>query len=1134
MSIWIRISPWLLCAGFVSAQVSLDEQAELRIRNFHLEEGFKVSLFADESQLRNPSAFCFDDQGRVLVAEIDRWRAGVEDIRNNTDMLLDDISSVTTADRLKMYEKFAAKFGPDFWTKESDRIQRIEDRDGDGRADLVSTFADGFRAPLDGPGIGLIQGREGVFYTNIPHLWLLKDKDGDGKSEERISVQEGFGPRMSLSGHDMHGLIWGPDGRLYWSIGDRGYHFTTKEGKTYSHPDQGAVFRCEPDGSQVELFYTGLRNPQELAFDQYGNLFTCDNDADAWDEGRLVAIIEGGDSGWQAGHQALLNFAKDLKLRTPVLPDPKDGKERAISPWLAEGLCLPRFEGQPAWILPAIENVSWGPSGLVYNYGATAFPDKYADSFFVCNFGGAKGDLEAFAVDPAGAGFKIRHWTKAWMVGLGNTDADFGPDGRLYISCFNNNGWMKQDIGNIYAMYDPTKLQDPVIQETKTLLSGPFTAFGEARLGELLGHPDLRVRQRAQFELVAHRPFGNGQLTAATFPGDNLFRRLHGVWGLGQLLRTSGNVAARDRLVTLLADENAEVRAQVVRMLGDSSRPELGAALTALLNDPSPKVRLYAAIGAGRCGAQEARAELIRILEENADADAFLRHGCVVGLTYLAQRAPDPAQGEIWVSSLSTSPVPAIRRAAVLVLRRLQSAKLAGFLSDPDRSIADEAIRAIHDLNLVDALPQVASLLGVGLEAGLAEDRNQPAGWLMELRTINANWRLGDAPSATRLLNYAQNAAIPAVLRNDALRALEDWKQPALVDPVMAMVRPLDPTARADVDALVNGRLPGLAPGLRGDLLATVQRLADRVGYEFPEAVLLGWLRDPQAGTGARLQALRKLRAQKVPTLPSILSSLLVDEDDKLRALAVQFLVETSPEEGLKAALAMTSSKSLNDRQQALLILGELKADAAIQALEARLDAAIRNEAPVDTLFELLAAAAKQPSLAPKLEAYQKSLDPSKPLDPYRECLEGGDPLRGADHFANHPAGQCNKCHIVGNSGGIAGPNLSDLGLRQNRVYVLESLVNPSAVVVPGYGLTMVTRKDGGSVAGSLIRETETDLVVKVGDPGVEQVIPKAEVASSTPPMSAMPPMALILKKEEVRDLVAYLVTLKKAIAGGH
>jgi len=80
----------------------------------------------------------------------------------------------------------------------------------------------------------------------------------------------------------------------------------------------------------------------------------------------------------------------------------------------------------------------------------------------------------------------------------------------------------------------------------------------------------------------------------------------------------------------------------------------------------------------------------------------------------------------------------------------------------------------------------------------------------------------------------------------------------------------------------------------------------------------------------------------------------------------------------------------------------------------------------------------------------------------------------------------------------------------------------------------MVTRKDGSSVAGSLLRENEKELVVKVGDPGVEQIIPRSDVASSTPPISAMPPMALILQKEEVRDLVAYLATCGKAPSTGH
>ncbi len=112
----------------------------------------------------------------------------------------------------------------------------------------------------------------------------------------------GLGVHIGVSGHDAHGLIFGPDGKLYFSVGDRGFAplddirgfgFTCAFLKR-TLPDTGAVFRCNPDGSDFEVFCLGLRNPQELAFDNFGNLFTVDNDTAGPDDSRLLHLVEGG------------------------------------------------------------------------------------------------------------------------------------------------------------------------------------------------------------------------------------------------------------------------------------------------------------------------------------------------------------------------------------------------------------------------------------------------------------------------------------------------------------------------------------------------------------------------------------------------------------------------------------------------------------------------------------------------------------------------------------------------------------------------------------------------------------------------------------------------------------------------
>ena len=115
----------------------------------------------------------------------------------------------------------------------------------------------------------------------------------------------GFGVQFALRGHDMHGLRFGPDGKLYFSIGDRALHVTTKEGKKIAQTESGSIMRCNPDGTKFEIFATGVRNPQELAFNEHGNLFTGDNNSDAGDKARFTYLVEGGDCGWRMAFQYL-------------------------------------------------------------------------------------------------------------------------------------------------------------------------------------------------------------------------------------------------------------------------------------------------------------------------------------------------------------------------------------------------------------------------------------------------------------------------------------------------------------------------------------------------------------------------------------------------------------------------------------------------------------------------------------------------------------------------------------------------------------------------------------------------------------------------------------------------------------
>ncbi|HZV34134.1 MAG TPA: PVC-type heme-binding CxxCH protein, partial [Verrucomicrobiae bacterium] len=731
---------------------------ELAIKQFKLPEGFKVDLWAAEPKLLNPVAFCFDEQGRVYVAETFRYMTSVFDIRGHMNMYYDDLASRTVADRAAMIKKYLGVQTP-LMASESEVVQLLEDRGGTGKCDHSATFADGFNTILDGIGAGVLARKGKVYYTDIPNLWLLEDSNHTGQATSRTSLSYGYGVHFGYTGHDLHGLCIGPDGKLYFSSGDRGLNVTNKEGKVLDYPDTGTVLRCNLDGSDLEVFAYGLRNPQCLAFDDYGNLFTGDNNCDHGDAARIVYVVEGGDTGWRIANQ----FSETT----------------AAGVWNSEKLWELQFPGQAAYIVPPVAHMGDGPSGLAH-YPGTGFPAQYKDHFFMCDFRGAPviSGVHSFALTPHGAGFDVIDHNRFWWHILG-TDVKFSPDGQMYV-CDWVRGWPQSGLGRLYRAYDPQLIKSPLVLETKKLIAEGMEKRPVAELQKLLEHADQRVRLEAQFELAARASATSNSdegrkcidaLTQAALGNANQLARLHGIWGLGQVGRSSKDVLKP--ILRLLTDSDAEVRAQTAKILGDDHFAGAFENLTNLLTDQSLRVRFFAAQSLGKLGNAAAVKPLLAMLRENLDQDVFLRHAGVMGLLGTADKAAlVEAAGSDWRS---------VRMAALLAMRRREMPEISMFLHDPDPLIILEAARAISDLPIKAALPDLAALI------------DHPSGtYMLDWRVLNANFREGDEKNAVALANYAANGTNDD-LRGEAIRFLADWHKPFSRDRITGLWRPLPP-----------------------------------------------------------------------------------------------------------------------------------------------------------------------------------------------------------------------------------------------------------------------------------------------------------------------------------------------------
>jgi quinoprotein glucose dehydrogenase len=141
--------------------------------------------------------------------------------------------------------------------------------------------------------------------------------------------------------------------------------------------------------------------------------------------------------------------------------------------------------------------------------------------------------------------------------------------------------------------------------------------------------------------------------------------------------------------------------------------------------------------------------------------------------------------------------------------------------------------------------------------------------------------------------------------------------------------------------------------------------------------------------------------------------------------------------------------------------------------------------------------------------------------------LFGGDAAVGRDIFLNKTEVACLRCHKVQGDGGEVGPDLTGIGAKQTREYLLESIVDPNRQIAKGFETVVLLLQNGTFVSGVLKADTPTELRL-ITPEGQIVTVPKSQIESRETGKSAMPEDVMKhLSKRELRDLVEYLASLK-------
>lgn len=533
------------------------------------------------------------------------------------------------------------------------RIVRLVDRNGDGKADAATVFA-----RVDHPrGVAYREGK--LWVCHPPTLSVFEDTDGDGVSDKQEVLVTGLTTRLIRDrggDHTTNCVRFGIDGWLYIGVGDYGIQLAKgKDGRTITLRG-GGVVRVRPDGTELEIYCTGLRNPFDLAMDPFLNIFTRDNtnDGGGWDT--RVSLL------WQTAEY---------------------GYPRLFANFTDE-------------IMPTLGSFGNGGGSGAVMVSDSRWPPRFRGMLLTADWG--RSEVYLHPLRPRGPTFDLRQ--EVFLTIPRPTGMDLDAQGRLYVASWRGGsavGFEGPNIGFVAAV-TPTGLRPGIVPDLKTLTP--------ADLAQQLRSPSGAMRLQVQGEILARgrNPEMSSALVRladdASAPLEcrvaALFtvKQLEGRECRDTLLRWAGSGPLREFALRALTDRPGEF---------DDLPPEV---FIAALSDPSPRVRAQAVISLGRLGNPAVashllpltrRSESVRVPSRQPpqnlpDPDCVVPHLAVRSLIALkavdacleALDGPD-SEGALWalrylhsekaveglIQKLNVARDPALRRGILTTLMRL-------------------------------------------------------------------------------------------------------------------------------------------------------------------------------------------------------------------------------------------------------------------------------------------------------------------------------------------------------------------------------------------------------------------------------------------------------------------------------